>query len=106
MEINKPEKEVPFVEADLKIIKPTGKHYMIRIDEPVSSEQSYAYDKAINEMADEGAKKMNVFHQVGSDDMSGPQAWEFWYPNDEKEIAAFVPEIHARARHIYESEGW
>jgi hypothetical protein len=89
----------PFQEAELLVTKPESKHWMLGW-KPSSYRQSWAYNSAVKAIAE--ARRFNVLHQVGSHDLEGYQAWEFWYPSVEQVIKDLMPEVHAKARELYE----
>jgi hypothetical protein len=88
-----------FNRLELRLENPPGKHWMIRF-KPDSGVQSYIYNEAIEKVSAEHG--YNPFHQVGSDWAAGPQAWEFWHPNEEQAIRNLLPEIQLKAEEISE----
>ena len=89
-----------FREAGLSIVEPQmDKNFMISF-EAEDENQNKVYNRAIQEICEE--QKLNPFHQVGSNTKTGYQAWEMWAEVDEETLERLIPEIHKKAKEIYE----
>lgn len=88
-----------FKRAEITIEEPRAdKNFMISF-EGTDSNQVKAYNRAIREICDE--QRMNPFHQHGSHDDVGYQAWEMWKSVDRGTLEELIPAIHKRAEANY-----
>lgn len=88
-----------FTKAELNIEEPErDKNFMISFDAK-DENQKNVYQQAINEVCD--THKLRPFHQSGSHNDSGYQAFELWSEVSREILDDLVPEIHQRAEDIY-----
>lgn len=99
------EKEPKIKKEDFKIANLTveepqmGKNFMISF-EAADEVQNRAYNLAIEKVCKDN--KLNPFHQVGSHEKFGYQAWEMWAETSKETLEQLLPEIHARANELHE----
>ena len=74
------------------------KSFMISFDAK-DKNQNKAYNRAIEKICLE--HKLNPFHQSGSHDSVGYQAWEIFTETNREVLLNLIPEIQARAEEIH-----
>lgn len=75
-----------------------GKNFMLAF-EAEDKNQGKAYNRAIEEICTE--HKLNPFHQVGSHEEIGYQAWEMWAEVNKKMLEGLISGIHLKAEEIH-----
>jgi hypothetical protein len=91
-----------FQEVSLTVTeKRMDKGVMMSFNSPDAALTS-AYNKAIDTVLKNTGHM--VFHQAGSQNQSGYQAWEVWGLVSEEELEDLFGEIDAEARKYYESQ--
>ncbi len=89
-----------FQSAELVIEDPImDKNFMISF-EAENEDQNRAYNVAISEICNR--EKLKPFHQVGSHESSGYQAWEMWTETDKEKLNQLLSKIQSLAKETYD----
>lgn len=91
-----------FREVELMVIQPQmDKNFMIAFNTK-NERLCRLYNSAISTILEKAG--FRVFHQVGSDQSSGYQAWELWSEVAQDQLESLLQDIHREAERNFESD--